>query len=122
MQVMQVMSNNHQKHRHRKSFQLILRHHNQLSLNNQTLLQHHPHDMARARESPLTWHRDYDVQLNTVKINSPPVVHSSPSVDSGREAEWGFLIETEILCICKCYTFASVAKILIVPETNWVQL
>ncbi|CAH9093346.1 unnamed protein product [Cuscuta epithymum] len=30
-----------------------------------------------------TWHQDYDVQLNTVKINSPPVAPPAPTADSG---------------------------------------
>ncbi|CAH9143790.1 unnamed protein product [Cuscuta epithymum] len=36
----------------------------------------------RTRHTP-TWHRDYDVQLNTVKIFSPPNVCTTTSVDSG---------------------------------------
>ncbi|CAH9140526.1 unnamed protein product [Cuscuta epithymum] len=36
----------------------------------------------RQRKAPI-WHQDYEVQLNTVKINSLSVAHPSSSVDSG---------------------------------------
>ncbi|CAH9100668.1 unnamed protein product [Cuscuta europaea] len=37
---------------------------------------------VRTRKEP-TWHRDYDVQLNTVKINSHPDVRPTSPADSG---------------------------------------
>ncbi|CAH9102405.1 unnamed protein product [Cuscuta epithymum] len=37
---------------------------------------------TRQRQKPI-WHDDYEVQMNTVKINSSTVVDSHPSVESG---------------------------------------
>ncbi|CAH9146225.1 unnamed protein product [Cuscuta epithymum] len=45
-----------------------------------------PSRRGTRQRKPPTWHRDYDVQLNTVKINSSPVVNSHPSVESAISA------------------------------------
>ncbi|CAH9106113.1 unnamed protein product [Cuscuta epithymum] len=36
---------------------------------------------TRPKQQPV-WHKDYEVQINTMKIDTPPVRHSSSSVDS----------------------------------------